>query len=279
VTDWPPRIALRAGVRVMGASVRYTVLGDIDGSGERDLLLVHGSGAHSAWWHAVVPLLDPSWRVIAVDLSGHGDSGHRPHYDGWTWAAELLAVLDDAQAPRPVVAAHSLGGRVALLASRLQPERVAGLVLLDVGIWAPEGLRDRLAARTRDHVHRISASAEEAVARFRVNPPQPQPPRSVLDPVARYGLRRVESGWTWKHDPAGFPPLYEDDVASALATALEPLVYVSGSASSVVTDDAARRAAALVPHASLHRLAGTHHHLPLERPREIASIIDTVTVS
>lgn len=256
-------------VRVEGAEIRFRVRGE----GRRDLLLVHGSGAHSGWWHAMVPRLAADWRVITPDLSGHGDSEHRAEYSGRTWASELLAVLDAVGSTEPVVAAHSLGGRVALLAADREPVRFAALVLLDSGIWAPPGLAERLARRTArsGRVYPTYAAARE---RFAVLPPQPQPPAAVLDPVAEYGLRRVEGGWMWKQDPNPFPPLYEPEVAAAAAALRVPVTYVSGELSRVVPPELAERVAAHLPNPRTVVLPGMHHHLPLEAPDECAREID-----
>ena len=256
-------------VRAAGAEVRYVV----QGGGPRELVLVHGSGAHSGWWHSVLPRLAADWRVVTFDLSGHGGSEHRASYDGSTWAAELLAVLDAAGARRPVVAAHSLGGRVALLAAAVQPERFAELVLLDTGIWAPAGLQERLDAR-QTRPARVYATYAEARARFRLMPPQPQPPAAVLDPLVEHGLRQVPGGWTWKHDPAGFPHLYDRDVEHAAATVSVPVTYAYGELSGVVSPELAERAGAVLRRATTVALPGVHHHLPIEAPQACARLID-----
>jgi hypothetical protein len=102
-------LRLPFAVTVGGTEVRYGV----HGSGDKDLLLMHGSGAHHLWWHRVIPALDDSWRIVSLDLSGHGESGHRAQYDVGTWAEEVVTVLRAAGCRRPLVAAHSMGGRIA----------------------------------------------------------------------------------------------------------------------------------------------------------------------
>jgi pimeloyl-ACP methyl ester carboxylesterase len=268
MADGGPR--LPSAVTVDGAEVRY----GIRGTGDRDLLLVHGSGAHHVWWHAVAPALETSWRVISIDLSGHGDSDHREDYDAGTWAEELMAVLRAAGAPRPIVAAHSLGGRVALLAASRYPGHFAGLVLFDTGIWAPDHLLDSpLPPRTR-RPPRVYPTLDEARARFRLMPPQPQPSAGILEPVTEYSLRAVEGGWTWKHDGGGFPTLYEELIEQAAATVTVPVAYISGAASSVVDDARAARAMSTIPLATEVRLPDAHHHLTLEVPEVCARLID-----
>src|SRR5258708_28492642 len=62
---------------VDGASIAYRAWGDPDG---RSIVLVHGGAAHSRWWDHIAPMLTDGWRVVAVDLSGHGDSHRRGAY-------------------------------------------------------------------------------------------------------------------------------------------------------------------------------------------------------
>jgi pimeloyl-ACP methyl ester carboxylesterase len=60
------------------------------------LVLVHSGGAHSGWWDHIAPFFSSTHRVIAPDLSGHGDSDFRAEYDLDTWAREVLAVAKAA---------------------------------------------------------------------------------------------------------------------------------------------------------------------------------------
>ena len=93
---------------VDGASIAYRTWGD---PGGRSIVLVHGGAAHSRWWDHIAPLLTAGWQVIAIDLSGHGDSGRRDSYSLDTWAREVLAVVADAgTAASSVIIGHSMGG-------------------------------------------------------------------------------------------------------------------------------------------------------------------------
>ena len=265
-----PASALPHEVVVEGVPIRYGVTGDAGGAG--DLVLVHGHGAHSVWWHAVVPLLAGRRRVITLDLSGHGDSGHRAGYSGPQWAREVVAVAEAAGAQRPAVVGHSLGGRVALLAGGLHPDRVAGLVLLDAGILMPDRLRGRTPPPPRPS--RVYPTREAAVAAFRLAPPQPDPPAELLRPVAEYSVRAVGGGWSWKHGSQQFPTLYGEQVVHAATTLTVPVAYVSGGASLVVDDAKAAEVARMLPGVRAVRIPGLHHHLLLEDPATCARLID-----
>lgn len=100
------------------------------GRGE-PVVLLHGLGANKLSW---LPLLGPlaeSYRVVAVDLPGHGESSkrrgdHTPAYFG----AVVGGLLDRLDVPRVALMGNSLGGRIALEVGATLPDRVSALVLL-----------------------------------------------------------------------------------------------------------------------------------------------------
>src|SRR5215471_2564790 len=98
----------RRTTMVDGAAIAYRTWGE---PGGRGIVLVHGGAAHSRWWDHVGPLLADGRRVVAIDLSGHGDSGRRESYSLDGWAREVLAVAEDAgiAAVPPTVIGHSMG--------------------------------------------------------------------------------------------------------------------------------------------------------------------------
>ena len=73
-----------ARVVVDDVAISYRVWGQ---HGKPGIALVHGSNAHLEWWRFVAPFLADQFRVVAIDLSGNGDSGWRERYthlDGWS---------------------------------------------------------------------------------------------------------------------------------------------------------------------------------------------------
>lgn len=266
---------LTESVTVGGTEVRYGV----SGQGERHLLLVHGSSAHHQWWHAVLPALEKRWRVVRMDLSGHGDSGHRNHYDLGIWVADVRAVLTAVGARDTVVVGHSLGGRVALAAAAEHPPELGGLVLLDMGVFAPEHLARRRDVSAR-RGEREYATFEEATGRFRLVPEQPTPRPEILEPVARSSVRPTPGGWTWKYDQRGFPPLYGPFVTESAAALKVPVGFVYGELSTLVDAAAARHIrAAASTEVKVSVLPGAHHHLMLDSPDACAALIDEMASS
>lgn len=191
-----------ATVVVDGCAVHYARWGR---TGCPGIVLVHGGAAHAHWWDHVAPLLAGDCCVIALDLSGHGDSGRRDHYPTQTWAREIVAVAQDGGIDGPpVVIAHSMGGWVAITAAAEQGDRLAGIVVLDAPVRekAPEELA--AASGAAFGPLRTYPTLDAALARFRTVPDQPTSLPYVLDHIARTSVHEIEGGWTWKFDPKIF---------------------------------------------------------------------------
>jgi len=96
------------------------------------LLLLHGLGHWAgAAWDRVVPLLDPAWRIVAIDLPGFGASA-RPdaRYDLPFFRAVVAAVAQQSLPERFALAGHSLGGMIAADFAATSPGTVSELALI-----------------------------------------------------------------------------------------------------------------------------------------------------
>jgi pimeloyl-ACP methyl ester carboxylesterase len=185
-------------VTVGGAAIHYLAWGE---PGRRGLVFVHGGGAHAHWWTHVAASFAAEFRVVAVDLSGHGDSDHRPTYAFEQWTEEVLAVAEaggiDGQ---PVVVGHSMGGFVTIATAARHGDRLSGVVVCDSPVTVPDPEVESYRLKEAFGRPRTYESVEEALVRFRTVPPQEHYLDYVLDHVARRSLRPVAGGWQWKFD-------------------------------------------------------------------------------
>ena len=185
-----------------GVPIHYRHWGSTDRPG---LVLVHGGAAHSGWWDHIAPLLAGEYCVVALDLSGHGDSGRRDSYDMETWAREVIAVATHACLPEPpIIVAHSMGGWVGLTVAADHPDDLAGLILLDSMVQRADPEVEAARVGVAFGPLHTYPSLEAALVRFRTVPDQPTTLPYVKDHVARESLREVPGGWTWKFDPRIF---------------------------------------------------------------------------
>jgi len=182
-------------VEVDGCPVHYLGWG---ARGRRGLVFVHGGGAHAHWWTHVAATFAGRYRVVAIDLSGHGDSGHRESYDPEQWADEVMAVATDAGFDgTPVLVGHSMGGFITIVTAARHSDRLAGVIVCDSPVTEAD---PEMSAHDEFGRPRTYLTVDAAVARFRTVPPQEHYLDFVVDFVARHSLKEVDGGWQWKFD-------------------------------------------------------------------------------
>ncbi len=187
-----------AYVSVDGKAIHYMTWG---APGQRGLVFVHGGGANAYWWAPIAATFAHEFRVVAIDLSGHGDSEHRDVYALEQWTDEVMAVSEDAGIRDcPVIVGHSMGGFVTIVTAARHTGRVDGVVICDSPITKldPEITASRL--REEFGSPKTYVEFEDAVRRFRTVPPQDHYLSYVMDFVARHSLKSVDGGWQWKFD-------------------------------------------------------------------------------
>ena len=185
-------------VVVGGTAIHYLAWGE---PGRRGLVFVHGGGAHAHWWTHIAATFASGFRVLAVDLSGHGDSGHRERYELEQWTEEVMAVADaGAIAGPPVVIGHSMGGFVTIATAAVHGDRLSGVIVCDSPVTEPDPEVESYRLKEAFGRPRTYASVDDALARFRTVPPQEHYLDYVIDHVARRSLRLAGEGWQWKFD-------------------------------------------------------------------------------
>jgi pimeloyl-ACP methyl ester carboxylesterase len=183
---------------VDGCPIHYVAWGP---EGGRGLVFVHGGGAHAHWWTHVAATFAGQFRVVAVDLSGHGDSGHRDLYALEQWTDEVMAVARAAAITGPpVVIGHSMGGFVTIATAARHAEGVDGAIVCDSPVTEPDPEIGAYRLKEAFGAPRTYPSVADALQHFRTVPRQPDYLDFVVDHVARRSLTPVSGGWQWKFD-------------------------------------------------------------------------------
>ena len=105
----------------------------VAGKGPQTVILVHGWTCDSTSWFEQVPALKKKYRVVTLDLPGHGksDSPKDGKYSMELFARAIEAVRAEVKADRVVLVGHSMGTPVIVEYARLYPQHTAGLVFAD----------------------------------------------------------------------------------------------------------------------------------------------------
>ncbi|NLE78280.1 MAG: alpha/beta hydrolase [Rhodococcus sp.] len=262
----------RGVIDVAGADVHFRAWGP---SGSPGIVLIHGGAAHSRWWDHVAPFLAEDKRVVALDLTGHGDSGRRDKYGLEQWAEEALAVAEPAGITgAPIFVGHSMGGLVSFAAARLFGEELGGVTLIDSPVRARTPEEEE--ARIRQHFAppKPYASAASALAHFRLVPPQKSTLPYVFDHIAKTSMREEDGAWVWKFDPvffhrSGSEHLGADDPRCRIAF----FKAEHGIVSEEMVADMKRR---FGPSAMFAEIPDAGHHAMIDQPLSLVTGIRTV---
>lgn len=246
----------------------------------RGLVFVHGGGAHAHWWTHVAATFAKEFRVVAVDLSGHGDSTHRDQYSLEQWTDEVIAAAraGGINGP-PVIVGHSMGGFVTIATAARHADAISGVIVCDSPVTEPDPEIGAYHLREAFGHPRTYTSIDEAVARFRTVPAQDHYLDYVMDHVGRHSLRPADGGFQWKFDRRIFEQFgvgmrsialpYLDDITCRLA--------VLKSEYGLVTDDIGasmyERLGRVTP---IIEIPEAGHHAMLDEPLLLLTAIRTL---
>ncbi|HEX7388960.1 MAG TPA: alpha/beta fold hydrolase, partial [Acidiphilium sp.] len=181
-----------------------------------DLFLLHGLFGAGKNLGAIARGLATEFRVISLDLRNHGASGHAPDMRYAAMAADLTETMDSLGIGDAVVVGHSMGGKTAMMAALMAPERVSALVAMDIAPIAYGHDYDSYLAAMRALPLRPGLSRHEADAALADAAPDPAMRAFLLnnlilapEPHWRLGLAEIAGAMAdlidW-HDPAPLAP-------------------------------------------------------------------------
>lgn len=117
-----------------GITLAYDDTGDAgsgDGSDQVPLVLLHGLSSSRSTWDELVLTLAPRYRVLTMDLRGHGESDHAPGtYTLENYVPDAIELCEQLDEPAALVG-HSLGGVIAATVAQARPDLVRGVFLED----------------------------------------------------------------------------------------------------------------------------------------------------
>ena len=189
-------------------------------AGPRDafpIVLVHGAASTRKMWVPQMEALSDEFRMIAVDLPGHGTLREQP-FQLKTAVQVVMGSLWQQTTERALIVGLSLGGYVAMACAHSYPQKIAGLVLsgccIDyrgaIGIlsWLDSSLVTTLFSE--DRLSRMQAKALRS--KF---------PEAIVEP-------QIKAGFSWKVVSRVYRELASHDFPKMLGTFQGPVLIVNG---------------------------------------------------
>lgn len=253
-------------------------------------ILLHGWLDNAMSFARLAPLLAENTTVHAVDMAGHGHSGHRPPgYSYWLmdYVGDLSELVErhfpeSERYPLDLVG-HSLGGIVCALYAAAFPERVRRLVMIDSLGALSRPARETIPQLRRALQKRRAGSAAPAVypdvqsaARIREGGLSPLSPEAARTLVPR-NMRTEAGGFIWRTDARLRHPtplmMTEEQVGASLSAIQTPTLFVRAEEGLLVSRGGLDSRADLVPNLETVDVPGGHHcHLD----GEVTPVAETI---
>ncbi len=262
-------------VEVNGLRLHYL---DYGNEGLPPMLCIHGGGAHGHWFDYIASAFTDTYRVLALDLRGHGDSewAEPPVYGFDVYAADVAAFAEKLDLRDFVLIGHSMGGMVSLVYTAQHPGRVRKLVVVDTTILMGA---DRIAKMRAFGAKPASsyATLEELVSRYRLEPAGAQMAApEVLRYVAECSARQHSDGaWRHKFDRRVYATFERRDGRPLWEKVTMPALLVKGGLSDRVSAEMQEEVKKRAPQVKLAEVPHSDHHVTLDNPR---GFVEAVTV-
>ncbi|MFK7603098.1 alpha/beta fold hydrolase [Deinococcus sp. SM5_A1] len=226
------------------------------------LVLVHGFGASRHIWRRVLEDVE----ALAIDLIGFGDAANlgRAGQTVGEMADALAGTLREAGGGPYRVAAHSMGGKVALLLAAQNPELVSELFLIAPSPPTPEPMDPEGRAKLRAaHGDRDALNAQyHDITR------QPIPEQDFAQ-LVEDGLRARHDAWIAWPDVGS-----REDISGELDSLKLPITVLFSEDDPAISPDTIRsEVLARFPGARAIPIHGSGHLIPLEKPEAVLSLL------
>jgi len=272
-----PRSALRSIVVILlVGTARVSNAASVDGiplhwtsagAGPQTLMLVHGWTCDDSSWSGQVPALTRQYRVLTLDLPGHGKSGRleASKFSMDLFARAVEAVRAEAGADRLVLVGHSMGTPVIRQYARLYPQHVTALVLVDgvVVLGAPPrpGVQPAQAPVADNMKGPDGPKNREKMIRGMFTPATPKP---LQDHVLKMMMAAPEATAYGAMVATFDPKIWGNDVMTM------PVLGIFADKSALGNPEVTKK---IFPNYEYHEVPGTGHFVMLEQPQEFNRLL------
>ena len=234
----------------------------ITGKGPNTVILVHGWTCDETTWDNQVPVLSKEYRVVTLDLPGHGESAS-PKDGKFTmdlFARAVEAARKESKADRVVLVGHSMGTPVVVQYARLYPQHTAALVFVDGLVTIPRDGRGAAPDPKQMSGPNGKQAREQMIRGMFSGSTTPDMQKHILSMMLGAPEATASGAMMATFDPA----IWKDDVLKM------PILGLYADHSGLGNRDYMKEH---FPAMEYTEIAGTGHFLMIEKPEEFNRLL------
>ena len=258
-------------IAVNGLKIHYVEWGSAE---KPPLVLLHGIARVAHSFDHLAPHFADRFRVIAIDMRGHGDSAWDPQgsYMVEDYTKDIAAIVRELKLKDMVLWGNSTGGRVVQMIAGQMPELVRAVIVEDVGPERPREVSNRRADRMAKEADGW-ATFDDLYAQAQKE--NPRTPEAILKPFVQHASKRREDGRiVWKRDPAILNGFVPTELWATVKKIRAPLIYVLGGASNIVPPQTQMDIRQELKQSEIVMMPGLGHYPSDEKPAEFIAIVE-----
>jgi lipase len=198
----------------------------------RPVLAIHGITGHGGRFRRLAGEGLTGWRVLAVDLRGHGQSTWAPPWSAEQHVRDLADTLDAHGLERVPVVGHSYGGMLAAELAGRRPERVERIVLLDPAIALDAQKATELSEEAREE---LTYDSLEALQAARAADRTPEAAEAARADAVEHGVQGEDGRWRLNYLVSTEVTAY-GEMAAPVPDVRVPTLLVTALQADLVTD-------------------------------------------
>ena len=244
------------------------------------MLCLHGGAAQAHWFDFVVGPFVSDYRVISLDLRGHGDSdwGSPEKYNYTDFAGDVGGFIRALGIGPVMLVGHSLGGMVSVVTAAEYPQEVESLVVIDSMMRMSEERAAELRGIGTGKGKSFD-SKNAYVDGFRIHPESTFAQPEVTRHMAAYSCRKFEDGqWRNKFDRNVYARRHPIDgykYWTKVWDAKIPALVIAGANSDRITPEVRANLLEAHPELTVTTVEKAGHHITLDNPAGFVDALAT----
>lgn len=244
-----------------GIAIKYEVTGKA--SATTTLVFVHGWCCDRTFWEKQVPYFSKHYKVVVLDLAGHGESAMgRKKYTLRAFGLDTAAVVKKLDLKNVILVGHSMGGPIAALAAPLLPNRVTGIVGIDtfnnIEFKLPEEQWKMFLKPLRDD---FKKGTQNFINMFMLTPD--------ADPALKEKITKKMTAAPPEVGIGAMEEMFKDDIAAILDNTKVPIHCINADQFPTNKESIKRHTVSF----KLKILPKTHHFLMMQKPDEFNKLL------